>query len=320
MSTVAIFERDSNTNNDILGHHTHNQDGVINDAHGSDDELAYSHISDEELTMGSEISNLRSTRSRLWDAPVSSGLTLKALAIAKNPKTASQNLTSVAGMVTLPTAASVASATSAASAVASAQATKATKVAKKLAYKAMTTTTAAGKSEILNRFINGSAQAPGQVLSWMSTGLARSKTNISAGTAFIEDIDSSYDLVIRPAGRAVTINSIYTIPTPISPFTTSAFSTPPNSRSGSVNPSLTGLTSTCDEIMEPTECDIMSAGTLFERNSAGAIVPVLIDDDFNEAATRNFEVVFDDKDDAGRDFEENEDNFCILAPMSENTD
>ncbi|CAK7217822.1 hypothetical protein SCUCBS95973_003276 [Sporothrix curviconia] len=294
------------------------QESHIGGASSADGEFAYAHISDDELTMESDMANLKSVRKRHWggiDSTVKSNQ-------AKEPTFDGQYTTSAVRMNALPTTASVASVASAASAAAAAQAIKATKLAKKLARQAIASTTASGKTEILDRFINGSAWAPGQVLSWMSSGLSPAKANIPAGAATdaTEDgLDSTYNLVIWPAGRTVTINSLYTIPDPISPFTHGGISTPPTSCSGSVDPSVTGLmTSTFDENVDPVDCDIMSAGTLFERNSTGAIVPVFIDDGFDEAENRNFEVVFDDKEDVSAILEEDDDDFCILASVPDN--
>ncbi|CAK7202140.1 hypothetical protein SEUCBS139899_004860 [Sporothrix eucalyptigena] len=275
---------------------THGDDSILVDAYDSDDESAFSHVSDEELTMESEITDLRSARTNLWEHDIDSGLAVRKVHKAPTPTVDRKATTTIKGM--LPTATSVASTASAASAAASTKAKKATKAAKTMARSALaSTTTNVGKTEILHRFINGSARAPGQVLTWMSS-LSGDK--------------------MMPSGRSVS--SVYTLPTPRSSGPPSLVSTPPTSRGSSPNASATALASTSDENTDPAEYDAMSAGTLFEPGPFGHLVPIVADGDDNQD---QFEIVYHGKENntptGNVPGEENVDGFCVLAPMSNNT-
>ena len=322
--------------------------GIVDDSDSdSEDELAYSYMSDEELTMGSETANLMGARKHLWDASIDSGLLSRAPATStvesnnkqlKKSTSASHTrhystATSVADMQSLRTAA--ASVVSAA-ASASAQALRAAEVAQKLARRATATTTAsavaAGKVEILNRFINGTAQAPGQVLSWMTSGRSqaedkaktKAKVVVSGETDSRRDDpkESVYEFVLQPGGRSLATGSLCTTPmvTGLSPFTTSAYSTSTLPTSCSGVGSVPDGAPALDENIDTADCDdIMSAGTLFERNSAGRVVPVAVGGGFDEAENCDYEVVFDDRDGAEHSLEENEGDYCILASVPNKT-
>ncbi|CAK7244426.1 MAG: hypothetical protein STHCBS139747_005964 [Sporothrix thermara] len=297
--------------------------GIVDDSDSdSEDELAYSYMSDEELTMGSETANLMGARKHLWDASIDSGL------LSRAPATST-----VENMQSLRTAA--ASVVSAA-ASASAQALRAAEVAQKLARRATATTTAsavaAGKVEILNRFINGTAQAPGQVLSWMTSGRSqaedkaktKAKVVVSGETDSRRDDpkESVYEFVLQPGGRSLATGSLCTTPmvTGLSPFTTSAYSTSTLPTSCSGVGSVPDGAPALDENIDTADCDdIMSAGTLFERNSAGRVVPVAVGGGFDEAENCDYEVVFDDRDGAEHSLEENEGDYCILASVPNKT-
>ncbi|KAL1894230.1 hypothetical protein Sste5346_006016 [Sporothrix stenoceras] len=229
------------------------------DAHGSDDEGGFMHMSDDQLARDSETTNLRGARNRLWGTEVDQHFDAAAFgqAIEKPCSKAASNTSDPSG-----TSVTFGPSTS------SAAARAARRMARRVALSANIATT-----DILGRLINGSARAPGQICSWVSSGFS-SPSSASDSTNVTAYFDINDDSVFQPSVSGTSPSTISTTRTMARPsLSPSMYQTPPTSCSGSANASSTNVASTTDESLDSTDYQAMVAGTLFERGPDGNIVP-----------------------------------------------